>query len=84
MNGKTSPRSHLPRVQSNRFQATLAFPMAPPRLWTAPPSHAPEEEQKYSSRGRPRTAEVARPARPTATGSTPWLKQDLNYPNYIM
>lgn len=81
MNGKTSPRSHLPRVQSNRFQVTWAFSMALPRLRAAPPSQALEEEQKYSSRGSPQTA---RSASPTAPRSTPWLKQDLKYTNYIV
>lgn len=81
MNGRTSPRSHLPQIQSNRFRFTLAFSTALPRLQTAHPSQALEEEQKYSSRGSPQTA---RSARPTATQSTPWLKQVLKYSNYIM
>lgn len=81
MNGKTSPRSHLPRIQSHRFQVTWAFSMALPGRPTAHPNQALEEEQKYSSRG---SAQTARSASPAATGSTPWLKQDLNYSNYIM
>lgn len=83
MNGKTSPGSHLARVQSNRFRVTLVFSTALPGLGTAPrsPAREEEQEQKYSSGGSQRPA---RPASPTATRSTAWLKQDLKYSNYIM